>query len=155
MPLLIVHGDRDAIAPYAAHGAPAYAAAQAPKILVTLLGGTHTGMVDATAELFDALDHADEVGCAAIAGAIDTSDSSLTEGLIDPGEPLLMADCPSPCEDAASIADGMGALRQTELVKVAVRAFLEGQLVAGSEGMAFLLTRLGPEHGDVTVDAAL
>ncbi len=59
-PLLVVHGDSDQILDFDTHARPlGTSAAFLSRVwLAKLIGGTHTGFPDVTAELFDNLDHA-------------------------------------------------------------------------------------------------
>jgi predicted dienelactone hydrolase len=68
VPLLLIHGDSDAIIPYDGNAPVLLSAAPGPAYLLTLVGGTHTGFSNA-ATLFSWTDNADTIGCAALAMA--------------------------------------------------------------------------------------
>ena len=81
LPLLLMHGDIDAIIPYAANAPVLLSAAPGPAYLLTMVGGTHTGFSNA-ATLFFWADNADTIGCAALAMAgLDVCDLPLPAGM--------------------------------------------------------------------------
>ena len=155
-PLLVLHGDADALIEYQSQALPLFAAARPPKVLVTLARGTHTGMADVAAEILDALDHADEVGCAAL-GTVLGDDPDTTWPPVawqSLGAPFLESDCALPCQHEGPLEGGMSTVRQVHLQRVAVRAFLDAHLRADAEADLFLGTGLGPQNEDVTVEVA-
>jgi len=154
VPLLLIHGDLDGLVDYDDCGPPQYAAAQAPKYLVTLLGGTHTGFVDETAELFDGLDHADTIGCAAIDDQLEDPDPDWVAWLLTLGDTPVTVDCVLPCTRPELLEGGMSTLRQVELLNVTVRAFLEGLFHGDTQAQQFLTQDLADQNEDVTVEAA-
>ncbi len=81
VPLLLIHGDSDAIIPYDGNAPVLLSAAPGPAYLLTLVGGTHTGFSNA-ATLFFWADNADTIGCAALAMAgLDMCDMPLPAGM--------------------------------------------------------------------------
>ena len=81
LPLLLIHGDIDAIIPYEANAPVLLSAAPGPAYLLTLVAGTHTGFSNAAA-LFSRADNADSIGCAALAMAgLDVCDLPLPAGM--------------------------------------------------------------------------
>lgn len=150
-PLLVVHGDIDAIVPYADNALPVYEAADAPKVLVTLKGGTHTGFPDLSAGFLDAMDNADSLGCDSIAGNLPEGGdiSDLLEG-----ETPLMATCAMPCEDELPTG-AMKPTRQVVLLQAAVRAFLDVQFRDADDMQRFLVHAFAEGAEDVAVEAVL
>jgi predicted dienelactone hydrolase len=81
VPLLLMHGDIDAIIPYDENAPVLLSAAPGPAYLLTLLGGTHTGFANVSS-LFFWTDNVDNVGCAALSMAgLDLCDLPLPEGM--------------------------------------------------------------------------
>ncbi len=81
VPLLLIHGDIDAIIPYDGNAPVLLSAAPGPAYLLTLVGGTHTGFSNASALFFWA-DNADIIGCSALAMAgLDLCDMPLPAGM--------------------------------------------------------------------------
>ncbi|MGH3055905.1 MAG: alpha/beta hydrolase family protein, partial [Gaiellaceae bacterium] len=69
VPLLIVHGDIDAFAPYQANGLFAFDEANPPKYLVTIAGGSHVGFTDGIGVIFQNVNNPDDLGCRSLGDA--------------------------------------------------------------------------------------
>jgi predicted dienelactone hydrolase len=150
-PLMIVHGTADAILPFEAHAQRLYDAASAPKWLVALDRGTHTGFADITAALFAEVEHADSVGCDALAGTLpDPEDQE--DLFAELGEDVLTPDCTPPCADDAMLVDGMETTRQALLTRVVVRAFLDAVVHEDAEAVAFVEHGIAASEDDVAVE---
>ena len=81
IPLLLIHGDIDAIIPYDGNAPVLLSAAPGPAYLLTLAGGTHTGFSNVST-LFFWTDNVDNVGCAALSMAgLDVCDLPLPAGM--------------------------------------------------------------------------
>jgi predicted dienelactone hydrolase len=81
VPLLLIHGDIDAIIPYDGNAPVLLSAAPGPAYLLTLAGGTHTGFSNVST-LFFWTDNVDNVGCAALSMAgLDVCDLPLPAGM--------------------------------------------------------------------------
>jgi predicted dienelactone hydrolase len=81
VPLLLVHGDLDAIIPYAANAPALLGAAPGPAYLLTLIGGTHTGFSNAATSFFWT-SNVDSIGCTALSFAgLDLCDLPLPAGM--------------------------------------------------------------------------
>ena len=81
VPLLLIHGDIDAIIPYDGSAPVLLKAAPGPTYLLTLVGGTHTGFAHLST-LFFLSDNVDTVGCAALSMAgLDLCDLPLPAGM--------------------------------------------------------------------------
>jgi predicted dienelactone hydrolase len=145
LPMMVLHGDSDALVPFEAHAQPLYDHADAPKILARFVAGTHTGFPDFSAALFDNLEHADSIGCEAIEGSIDEGGS--TSGLF-PGEELLNADCALPCA-SGQLGVGMKPSRQVLLTLAVVRAYLDARFRGDSEAALFLSNGIAVRESDI------
>lgn len=152
VPLLVMHGDRDAIIFFEDGAPPIFAAAPSPTWLVTLVEGTHTGFVDAFAELFSGYAHVDSLGCSQLTGELPTElppeYSAWMDGL---GGSVLDADCHAACSDPTMLERGMNSLRQVELMDLTVRAFLQAVRHGDAEAQRFLDETLASENPDLTV----
>jgi predicted dienelactone hydrolase len=81
IPLLLIHGDIDAIIPYDDNAPVLFSAAPGPAYLLTLVGGTHTGFAHVST-LFFWTDNVDNIGCAALSMAgLDLCDLPLPAGM--------------------------------------------------------------------------
>jgi predicted dienelactone hydrolase len=153
LPLLLLHGDRDAIIPLADGARPIFVAAPAPAWLVTLVDGTHTGFVDSMAELLSGLTHADSLGCDALTGELPAAPSAdYTAWFSSLGGTPLTQDCAPACSDLSVLDRGMNTLRQVELTAVTVRAFVAAVRHGDADAREFLGERLAAENPDLTVE---
>jgi predicted dienelactone hydrolase len=81
VPLLLIHGDIDAIIPYAENAPALLSAAPGPAYLLTLFGGTHAGFAHVSTGFFWT-DNPDTVGCAALSiVGLDMCDLPLPAGM--------------------------------------------------------------------------
>lgn len=154
VPLLIIHGDRDAIIPWQNGPESLLAEATGERWLLRLAGGTHTGFVDTMTELLAGLAHADSVGCSAISGQIpgpaDVRSDYQAWWLGLGGMPML-DECAEACSDPSLLESSMSPVRQVEILDVAVRAFLLHVLEGDGAARRFLDRDLGATSSDVTV----
>ena len=153
-PLLIMHGDADAILPIEDNIPPLFDGLTGPRWLATLASGTHTGFPDASAGLFDGLEHADILGCGQIAGALPDDATNPATDELDGVGGVLGVDCAAPCEDESMLVNGMKPTRQVELSYALVRAFLDSQLQQDPEGTLWLEAGVGLQEADVAMSAA-
>lgn len=148
LPLLLVHGDADLLVPYQENAVRAFGNAHAPRELVTLARGSHTGF-SALATVFDPSMNYDRIGCHAIAGHVDVSSFSAL-GTPDEGISPDTSLCPMPClqppQDPSLLAD-----RQQELTAVIATAFFDGALAASSSEAQFLRGAVASQNAEVTV----
>jgi predicted esterase len=135
-PMVILHGTADAILPYEANAPMVYDLAQPSKRLISLLNGTHTGFADISADVFQHMEHADEVGCIAIAGAVPDFDTLPFNEVFGEVE-FVNSDCPFPCE-GVELIEGMNPLRQIDLLFAVARAFLDETLKEDYRAGTFL-----------------
>ncbi len=153
-PLLLMHGDGDALLPIADHMPPLFDGLTGPAWLATLAHGTHTGFPDASAGLFDNLEHADSIGCSQIAGALPDDAENVTTDQLDGVGVVIGPDCAMPCEDESMLVDGMKPTRQVELSFALARAFLDATLYGDAEGTLWLEAGVGLQEADVTMTHA-
>lgn len=151
-PTLIIHGDGDAVLPFDEHAQVLFDGMQGARWLARLVGGTHTGFPDLTAELFDGLDHADSVGCGQISDAIAEGEAVTVDPVDEVGD-VLGPDCPVPCEDLEGYGEGMRPTRQVTLLKSLMHAFLDGVALGDAEGTLWIEAGVGLQEADVEVSA--
>jgi dienelactone hydrolase len=157
IPLMIIHGDKDAIIPWENGPEALFSAARGERWLLRLQNGTHTGFVDAMTDLLGGLAHADSVGCSAISGQIpDVVEirSDYQAWWMGLGGMPLIEDCSDPCSDPSLLEVGMKPERQVEILDVATRAFLMYVLENDRRARRFLDRDLGAAYPDVTVQRA-
>jgi len=157
VPVLVMHGDSDAILPYVDHATAYRDRARAPRNLVTLAGGTHTGFTQIAA-LFEGMagyEHVDSVGCGFLMIPPDSPAESFdlisllgaSAGIENPVPTGLL--CPS------NPGPGMSPTRQLELENATVRSQLDAYLSndATTRGRAcHFVERVLPREDDVTLD---
>ncbi|MFO0693894.1 MAG: hypothetical protein U0230_10095 [Polyangiales bacterium] len=157
-PLLVLHGDIDAILDYRVHAEAVRANAHAPRSLLTIAGGTHTGFT-ALSHLFeDATNNVDSVGCMQLTmgGSSDpnlmysmwiTSLGGAQAGVEQPA--TASAFCP------ATLPDGMHPIRQLSITSAAAYAFIASYLdadpIVRDRACAFSEHTL-PEEPELTLD---
>jgi predicted dienelactone hydrolase len=155
VPLLIVHGDIDAIVPYRENSVFAFGEAHRPKYLVTITGGSHTGFVD-DGGLFESANNPDDIGCIALRpGGSAAADAEPTFfdmlGGSDAG--IIMGDCPAGCTGPRHGPRSIRPSRQRQLTILSVVPFFEGYLRGDQQALDYLAHTLGGENADVTVQS--
>ena len=153
-PLFLLYGRGDAIAPYEANGPKAYAAAAAPKWLVSVEGGTHLGFASAAADVFAGVADPDGIGCATLEKALAGKDLAdiVTDLGFAPGE-TDASSCPSPCSAPAQ-GTKLSTDQQAALLPLTLGAFVRYAVTQDPRLAEFLATTLAKEHGEVTVEAS-
>ncbi len=149
-PLMLVHGDIDAIVDYEANAVAAYERSGGLASLVTLVGGSHTSFASAGA-LLDGLTHnPDTFGCDALIGNLPEEEGFL-DALADEEAGIVPPETPTePCAEA-ELPPAMKSPRQHALTTAAVRAFLELALGAEKEpACTFLRDTLDAEEDATT-----
>jgi len=153
VPLMMVDGSIDAIVPYQENAVFGFGEARAPKYLVTLAGGSHTGFSGAASLLFESLDNPDDVGCNALGGNLGSDDSGLSLldllGGADAG--IIMGDCPLACVDPLPRPRAMRPSRQHQLTILSVLPFLQAELSGDRRARDFVESTLAAENQDVAV----
>lgn len=153
VPLLIVHGDIDAIVPYEANAARAFRLAPPPKYLLTLHQGNHTSFTHGAETLFGQIDNADNVGCVALLAALSSGTSTdLTAELGGPESGIVGGACPLPCPLGSRNPPSMRPVRQHELTVVSTFAHFEAWLRGRREMLTYLEGVLGTEESDALVE---
>jgi predicted dienelactone hydrolase len=151
-PLMIMHGDADAILAYEDHIPPLWDGLTGPRWLATLHEGTHTGFPDLVEHLLDGLDHADSLGCSALEGALDPDPPPLTVDPLDGQGDVLGIDCARACQGVDELTGGMKPSRQVPLSFAITHAFLDTVLRADEEAALWLRAGVGLQEDDVTLD---
>ncbi len=153
VPLLIVHGDIDAIVPYQANAVRAFERAQPPKYLVTLLQGNHTSFTDGAERLFADMSNADDLGCSALLSALANSgNNDLTAGLGGTEAGIQLGGCPLPCTAGPRNPPSMRPQRQHDLALAATLAHFEAWLRRREGFRLYLENALAAENGDARVE---
>lgn len=154
LPLLILHGEIDRIVAYQQNAVFAFQQANAPKYLVTILGGSHTGFTNG--DLFENLNNPDDLGCVALRGSIptDESDGSFAEALGGSAAGIIMGNCPMACVGPRLGPRSIRPSRQHALTILSVFPFFEATLRGNSSARQFLERTLGAENADVTTQFA-
>lgn len=149
-PMLIIHGDGDAVLAFEEQAVPLFERSSGPRWLARLVGGTHTGFPDLTAELFDGLEHADSVGCGTIEGAIDGEEGPTVDPIDGEGD-VLDSDCTPACLDLEGYGVGMRPTRQVELLKGLMHAFLDAETGADPDARLWIEAGIGLQEEDVEI----
>jgi predicted dienelactone hydrolase len=152
VPRMVLHGDSDAIIPFAENGRRAFRGGGAARHLVQMFDASHTGF-SVFATLFDPMVHYDEIGCAAIGaglGEIDEDDNPF--GFL--GGPAFglrgdAARCALPCQDGVPAGPALEATVHHEITRVAATAFFEAHLRDDDAAYCFLAAGVG-ESGELT-----
>jgi len=152
VPLLLLHGDLDAVVPYEAHARFAFGQAAAPKYLVTIADGTHTAFTETAAIIIDQLANADELGCTALGGGRPPEDEEEEFDLGLGGEEIgiIAGMCPASCQGPYPPA--LRPPRQRDIALATLLAFFEGTLRERAEMLAFLEDALARENPEVAVE---
>ena len=130
VPMLLVHGDIDAIIGYDDNAVATLGRAAPNAGLVTLLGGSHTGFASAAA-LLGFAQNPDEVGCQAIAGNISDDPGALLS-FVDPELGIIDAEAPAMCTENP-LPPAMAVADQHDITKLSIHAFFD-LVLAADEG---------------------
>jgi predicted dienelactone hydrolase len=154
IPLLLVHGDIDAIVNYQAHAVRAFALANRPKYLVTLVGGSHTGFTDGIEQIAEAANNPDDLGCGALVGTLP-SDPQAGQAFLDSlgGAAAGVVDnhCPAACPVRRN-PRSMRPSRQHELTILSIFPFFEAELRGDARAREYLEATLPKENADVLLE---
>jgi predicted dienelactone hydrolase len=150
VPLLLVHGDLDAIVPYRENAEHAFEVAGSPKYLATIRDGTHTGFTTAGPLLFENLTNADDVGCASL-GQTGPRDPELLERLGGAPAGLIMGDCPNACTDSTPRPRSIRPSRQQQLAIVSILPFFEATLRDSARHREYLEDTLAAENPELVL----
>ena len=151
IPLLILHGDIDAIVPYQQSGVFAFQEARPPKYLATIVGGSHTGFTDGI-EVFDSVNNVDEIGCSGLdRGGSNLGDGSLLDRLGGAAAGIIIGDCPAGCTGGRHLPHAVRPTRQHELTILSVFPFFEATLRNDARARQFLQHTLATENPEITI----
>ena len=150
VPLLILHGDIDAIVPYQANAVFAFGEANPPKYLVTIAAGSHTGFTDGIEAIAESANNPDDLGCRALGGPTgNVGNSVLVESLGGSADGIIDGVCPAGCallRQPRSIRPS----RQHQLTILSIFPFFEAYLRGDASALQFLNTTLAAENTDLT-----
>ncbi|MBI4518620.1 MAG: hypothetical protein HY699_22715 [Deltaproteobacteria bacterium] len=155
VPLMIVHGDIDAIVPYQQSAPAVFAGANAPKYLATITGGSHTGFAGVASILFGGLHNPDSVGCAQL-GRPSTggNNEELLRQLGGAEAGLVRGDCPPACAPGPQ-PKAIEPARQHELALLTLVPFFEAYLRDSRRHRQFLEDALAGENPELSVEYQL
>jgi len=145
VPLLVLQGDQDLLAPYAMNGLRAFERSRRPHELVTLADASHTafsGFVTwASSTSYDTQ------GCAPVSRALAGNPFAVLGGA---AEGIDTSGCGPPCPGPAPENPPMQPARQHAITTAAVTAFFESTLEHSRAARCFLSARFAAEYPDVT-----
>jgi predicted dienelactone hydrolase len=145
VPLLVLQGDQDLLAPYAMNGLRAFERSRRPHELVTLADASHTafsGFVTwASSTSYDTQ------GCVPVSRALAGDPFAVLGGTADGVDP---SGCGPPCPGPAPGNPPMQPARQHAITTAAVTAFFESTLEHSRDARCFLSSRFAAEYPDVT-----
>ncbi len=158
VPLMIEGGTVDMITPYNSNHLMPYGFVNAPKYLLSFIGGTHLGFSDRL--LFGATQNGDDaVGCGLFVGPGDsrpvTFEANLPPDFL--GGPALGVDpSGSTCEPICPLPPSSFMLhaRQNMLANAASIAFFENKLRGSVSGHRMITGRVATDNSDVTLQYA-
>ena len=154
LPLLLLHGTLDEVVPYSAHALRMFAAARAPKWLVSIQGGTHTGIAGIGAAMVSTMANPDKVGCVAMTTNANVSAEALAQLAADAGGETVAAvlnRCPSPCSREGELPPALSSLVEVDIVELALVSFFQARLGGDAAYGAFLEVGLPAARPDATV----
>ena len=151
LPLLILHGDIDAIVPYQQNAVFAFGEANPPEYLATITGGSHTGFADGT-EIFDTQNNVDDIGCFALRGTLpEGGNQSLLDDLGGAAAGIIAGDCPAPCSGSSRLPHAIHPSRQHQLTILAIVPFFEATLRGDQRARHFLEETVAAENPELRV----
>jgi len=152
IPLMIVHGDIDAIVTYEENAPFAFHEANAPKYLVTLINGSHTAFADGIDTLLEHVNNPDDIGCAAL-GNVASSDSgpNIIDLLGGAAAGIIEGNCAVPCQGPKPRPRSMRPSRQHQLTILSIFPFFEATLRGDLQARQFIEQVLPAENTDLTL----
>ena len=153
VPLLLLHGDIDAIVAYEENSVYGYGKANAPKYLMTIVGGSHTAFTELASAIIDQLENPDELGCQTLGGGPPRDDPPEESPATDLGgeeNGIIDGVCPDSCRGFYPPA--VRGPRQRQLTILGAYPFFEAYLRGRSEMQAFLEQHLVPENAEVELE---
>jgi len=150
VPLLIVHGDIDAFAPYQPNALFAFGEANPPKYLVTIAGGTHIGFTDGIDVIFQNVNNPDDIGCRSLGGdTLDVDSPAVIDSLGGAAAGIVSGMCPGSCTNRI-LPRSIRPARQQQLTILSIFPFFEAYLRDDARARRFLDETLAAEKPDVT-----
>jgi predicted dienelactone hydrolase len=151
VPLLILHGDIDAIVPYRQNAVFAFQHANAPKRLVTIVGGSHTGFADGIEQVLEGANNPDDLGCRALAGVPQSNEGAdpVLSRLGGAANGVVAGDCPPACTGPRP--HSIRPSRQHELTILSIVPFFEATLRGDQRARRFLDTTLTEENSELAL----
>lgn len=128
LPFLMLAGDADVLVPWASHARPVPDKVPGGR-LVTLRNGSHTGFSGATAWL-RWLNNPDAIGCWAVQRQIEAGEEESWGDLLGGAARGIDREADSGLCTHDELPASMNVLRQQDLARLVVRAFLEAELAA-------------------------
>jgi predicted dienelactone hydrolase len=152
LPLLILHGDLDALVGFDSNAAFAYANANPPKTLVTAHNASHTGFSPAGAGLPG--DNPDDFGCTFLLAQLESSppdNQALVSRLGGAANGVDLAACTDPCTAPRPLPPSLSGARQLEIANLVVFPFFESVLRDDRAMRRFLDEGLAAENAELSV----
>lgn len=154
IPLLTVHGDIDAILPFAANARTQFDNANSPRYLATVIGASHTAFSELGALIN--VNNQDDVGCTALGSALpEPGDTTLLDALGGAALGAVDNDCPLPCRDPTPRPTALRGARQLDLTVLAVDPFFQAYLRDDAAMRHYLETTLAAKNSEILVEATL
>jgi predicted dienelactone hydrolase len=155
VPLLIVHGDIDAVVPYQGNGVFAFGEANPPKYLVTIAAGSHTGFTSGIETIFENVNNPDDIGCRALGGPTgNVASPTLIDSLGGAAAGIVGGMCPEGCA-SATLPRSIRPSRQQQLTILSIFPFFEGYLRDDAQARQFLEHTLAAENSELTTQLQL
>jgi predicted dienelactone hydrolase len=145
VPLLVLQGDQDLLAPYAMNGLRAFERSRRPHELVTLADASHTAFSGFVS--WPSSTSYDTQGCVPVARALAGDPFGVLGGAADGVD---TGGCGLPCPGPAPENPPMQPARQHAITTAAVTAFFESTLGHSRAARCFLSARFAAEYPDVT-----
>jgi len=153
-PLLVIHGDIDAIVDYETNALLTLEMAAAKVTLATFLGATHTGFSNVARIFMESVDNPDSVGCAALTSGppLDEVDFPALLGGEEAG--IVQRETPYPCL-VSPLPRSLRPSRQQTLTLLGVLSFFESRFSSDprmrKRASRFLHETIMEENQEVTI----
>jgi len=149
-PLLLIQGTQDLLVPIEANAARAFAESRSPRELVALQDASHSAFSGLIAtpseESYDAT-----LGCPIVVDEFGANWNRLRM-LDDAANGIALAGCSMPCTGPVPTNRPMQAVRQHDLTRATIVAFIESTLRRSRPARCFVRRMLAAENADVDVE---
>jgi hypothetical protein len=152
VPLLILHGDIDAIVPYEPNAVFAFAEANRPKYLATITAGSHTGFTDGIEVIAEGANNPDDLGCRTLGGTGTLDSPAVVDSLGGPAAGIITGVCTRGCLSPRQ-PRSIRPTRQHELTVLSVFPFFQAYLRDDARARHYLEATLAAENADISVQA--